>query len=296
METQKIVNLLNGSDNDNSKFTTKKWCIIDSESNGNYSQNGEIKFLTRSVESILCDYSDAYILVTGNITATTNNAATQVVFKNCAPFEICRTEINETFVDETGFINITMAMYNLIEYSDNYSDTLGSLWQFKRDEITNNADVSNDNAPSFKDKANLIGNTEANGTKNGVKIAVPLKYLSNFWRSLEMPIIISKVELPLKWYERCLLTATTTATFRIADAKLCVPIVTLSIEDNSKLTKLLNEGFKRPIYWNEYKVIPNKTVELAAVNDVKYIRALLDSSWQGVKRLFVLVYNNAAGN
>ena len=296
MKTQKIVNLLNGSENDNSKFATKNWYIIDSESNENYLQNDKIKFLTRSRESSLCDYFDAYILVTGNITATRNNLATQVVFKNCSLFEKCRTEINETFVDETDFINIIMPMYNLIECSDNYSDALGSLWQFKRDEITNNADVSNDNAPSFKYKANLIGNTEANGTKNGVKIAVPLKYLSSFWKSLEMPSINCKVELSLKWYERCLLTAATTATFRITDAKLYVPIVTLSIEDNSKLTKLLNEGFKRPIYWNEYKVIPNKTVELAAVNDAKYIRELLDSSWQGVKRLFVLEYNNTAGN
>ena len=205
METQKIVNLLNGSGNDSSKFATKKWYITDSESNGNYSQNDEIKFLTRSIESSLCDYSDVYILVTGNITATPNNAATQVVFKNCAPFEKCRTEINETFIDESDLINITMPMYNLIEYSDNYSSTSGSLWQFKRDEIVHNAvhNVSNDNAPSFKYKANLIGNTEANGTKNGVKIAVPIKYLSNFWRSLEMPLINCKVQLSLKWYERC---------------------------------------------------------------------------------------------
>ena len=118
--------------------------------------------------------------MTGNITATPNNAATQVVFKNCAPFEKCRTEINETFIDEATHINITMPMYNLIEYSDNYSVTSRSLWQCKRDEVTNNADVSNDNAPSFKSKANLIGNTENNGTKNRVNIAVPLKYLSNF--------------------------------------------------------------------------------------------------------------------
>ena len=100
METQKIVNLLNGTDKDNSKFATKKWYIIDSESNGNYSQNDEIKFLTRSIESSLCDYSVAYILVTGNITAIPNNAATQVVFKNCTPFEKCKREINETFIDE----------------------------------------------------------------------------------------------------------------------------------------------------------------------------------------------------
>ena len=132
MEIQKIVNLLNGSDNGNSKLETKKWYIIDSETKDDCSQNDEIKFLTRSIESSLCDYSDAYILVTGNITATPN-AATQVVFRNCPPFNKCRIEINGTFVDEADFINTTMPMYNLIEYSDNYSDSSGSLWQFKRD-------------------------------------------------------------------------------------------------------------------------------------------------------------------
>ena len=107
--------------------------------------------------------------------------ATQVVFKNCALFKDCRTEINDTFVDYADFINIAMPMYNLIEYSDNYSDTSGSLWNFKRDEIINDEDVTNDdNASSFKYKANLIGNTENNGRKNRVKITVPLKYLSNF--------------------------------------------------------------------------------------------------------------------
>ena len=166
METQKIINLLNNSENEYSKFATKKWYVIDSESKGNYSHENPIKFLTKSIESSLCDYSDAYILVTGNITVTPNNAATQVVFKNCAPFEKCRTEVNETFIDEADFINITMPMYNLIEYSDNYSDTSGSLWQFRRDEIINNADVTNDNnAPLFKYKANIIGNTVENGTK-----------------------------------------------------------------------------------------------------------------------------------
>ena len=178
METQKTVNLLNGSENENSKFATKKWNVIDSESKGNYSHHDPIKFLTESIESSLCDYSDAYILVTGNIAVTRTfasdpvqrkqllDAATQVVFKNCAPFEKCSTEIDGTLVDKANFINITMPMYNLIEYSDNYSDTSGSLWDFKRDEIVNNADVTNDNnAPSFKYKANLIGNTETNGTK-----------------------------------------------------------------------------------------------------------------------------------
>ena len=106
---------------------------------------------------------------------------------------------------------------------------------------------NDDNAPSFKYKASNISNTENNGTKNGVKIAVPLKYLSNFWRSLEMPLINCKVELSLKWIENCVLTTAANANkaiFKITDAKLYVPIVTLSAEDNAKLSKLVAEGFK----------------------------------------------------
>ena len=178
-----------------------------------------------------------------------------------------------------------MPMYNLIEYSDNYSDTSRSLSNFKRDEIINDADVTNDdNAPSFKYKANLIGNTENNGTKNRIKIAVPLKYLSNFWRSLEMPLINCKIELSLKWIENCILSsAGTAATLKITDAKLYVPNVTLKTGDNTKLSKLLSNGFKRSIYWNKYKVIDNILVEIAADNEEKYIRELLDSSYQGAK-------------
>ena len=90
-----------------------------------------------------------------------------------------------------------------------------------------------------------------------------------------MPLINCKVELSLKWIENCVLTTAHNADkviFKATDAKLYVPIVTLSTEDNSKLSKLLNEGFKRPLYWNEYKVTPNKIVEIAAANEEKYIR------------------------
>ena len=132
METQKIANLLNGTDIENSKFATKKWYDIDSKTTGAYSPNDESKFLTNSLEWSLCDYSDAYILVTENINITGGNANTKKAFKNCAPFKDCRREINETFVDKTEHINIAMTTYNLTEYSDNYSDTSGSLWQFKR--------------------------------------------------------------------------------------------------------------------------------------------------------------------
>ena len=204
MQTQ-IINLLNVSDNENLKFATEKWYIIDSESNGNYSHENEIKFLASSLESSLCDYSDAHILVTGNINVTAGDN-TKVAFKNCAPFKKCRTEINEAFVDEAVNINIAMPIYNLIEYSDNYSDTSGSLWQFKRDEqpIDNNGafiNITAENSSSFKYKSNLIGDTVADGAnrkKENVKIGVPLKYLSNFWRSLEMSLINCKIQLSLK--------------------------------------------------------------------------------------------------
>ena len=121
METQKIVTLLHDSSNYPSKFATKKWYIINSESNGNYAKENLIKFITNSIESSLCDYSDAFIFVTGDITAKGGNANTKVAFKNCSPFKTCRTEINDVFVKEADYIYIAMHMYNLIEYSDNYS-------------------------------------------------------------------------------------------------------------------------------------------------------------------------------
>ena len=205
-----------------------------------------IRFLRKSIEASLCDYSDACILVTRNITVTRTiaaadgnslrrkqplAAATQVAFKNCAPFKDCRTKTDGTFVDYADFINTAMPMYNLIEYSNNYSDISRILWGFKSDEVVNNADATNnDNGPSVKYKASLITNTEANRTKNGIKITVPLKYLSKFWRSLEMSLINCRVKLSLEWIENCMLTTTgigananaagaDSATFKINDEK-----------------------------------------------------------------------------
>ena len=127
------------------KICNKKWFIIDSEIKGKYSHNAPINFLIKSIESSFCDYSDAYILVAGEITVTWDNENTKVASENCAPFKKCNTY--GTFVNEADFINIAMAMYNLIEYNDNnYSGGLESLWQFKRDEIATNANVCNANS------------------------------------------------------------------------------------------------------------------------------------------------------
>ena len=169
MEKQKIINLLNDSSNEESKFAAKKWYVIDSQTTkGKYKQGDVIKFETETIKSSLCDYSDAFILVTGNITVAANND-TDVAFKNCAPFSTCTTKINDVFVDEANHIYIAMPMYNLIEYSDNYSDTSGSLLQFKRDEVpANNANLIIDDSQSFslfnverRTFLNIINQTES---------------------------------------------------------------------------------------------------------------------------------------
>ena len=199
IETQKIINLLNDSSNEETKFATKKWYVIDSQTTKDkYKQGDAIKFETKTIKSSLRDYSDAFILVTGNITVIAAND-TDVGFKNRARFSPCTTKINDVFVDEANHIYIAMPMYNLIEYSDNYSDTSGSLWQFKRDEVSNNnADLTFDNFQSFKYKAAFVGNNGKSSVKD-TKIVVPLKYLSTFWRSLEMPSINCLSWIKLDW-------------------------------------------------------------------------------------------------
>ena len=117
METQKIVNLLNSSENEFSNLQQKKWYIIHSDTKGNYSHKNPFKFWTSSLETSLCDYSEAYVLVTGNIAVVGADNNTKAGFKNCATFRKCKTQINDTFIDEEEHINITIPMYNLTEYS-----------------------------------------------------------------------------------------------------------------------------------------------------------------------------------
>ena len=157
-----------------------------------------------------------------------------------------------------------MPMYNLIEYSDNYQDSSATLYQYKRDESPEDdtvADLTANNSDSLKYKIKLLGNvTEIAGDAAGVrklnvKVVVPLKYLSNFFRSLEMPLINCKIKLNLTWKKECVLsTGDGEAVFIINDIKLYVPVVTLSKEDNKDFIEQQNQGFQRSIYWNEYKI------------------------------------------
>ena len=137
MEYQNTANLLNDASNKPSKFRTRSSVKINDEIRDAYSPNKQIRFKTAMLRSSLCDYSDAYILVKGNITvnntAAANNTNKKVIFKNCAPFTNCISKINNTQIDNAEYIDIVMPMYKLIEYGDNYSKTSGSLWQYCKD-------------------------------------------------------------------------------------------------------------------------------------------------------------------
>ena len=137
METQKIVNLLNDSNNESSKFAARKWYIINDQNNGQYGEGNEndstIKIETKVVNPNLCYYSDAYILVIGDITATGGNENTKVAFKNCDPFTRCVTHINDEHVETAENLDTIMRMYNLIEYSDNYADSSGTLCRYSKE-------------------------------------------------------------------------------------------------------------------------------------------------------------------
>ena len=188
-----------------------------------------------------------------------------------------------------------MPMYNLIEYSDNYAKTTESLWQYCKDIPALNANddiiifAEGNLTDSFNFKLKITGRTGNNGTKD-VEIMVPRKYLSNFWRTLEMPLINCEVNLILTWSSTCVLIATNTqnqnATFAITDTKLYVPVVTLSTQENTKFFQQLKSGFKRVINWNKYLSKP----ELLAQNP--NLNHLVELSFQGVSRLFVLAFEN----
>ena len=303
MEYQKIANLIDDTSNQPSKFRTRNLIEINDESRGAYNVNSQIKFKTTMLKSSLCDYSDAYILVKGTISvnntaaagAAVNNDDKKVVFKNCAPFTNCISEINNTQIDNAKDIDIVMHMYNLIEYSDNYAKTTGSLWQYCKDipAKNNNNQIVNFMAgnltDSFNFKVKFTGQNDDDGTKD-VEIMVPLKYLSNFWRTLEMPLINCEVNLILTWSSTCVLISTNVqnqnATFAITDTKLYVPVLTLSTQQNTKFFQQLKSGFKRVINWNKYLSKP----ELLAQNP--NLNHLVEPSFQGVNRLFVLAFEN----
>ena len=242
-----------------------------------YNENKSIRFKAPMLRSSLCDYSDAYILVKGTITVLApgvNNDANNirdkksrpVILKNNAPFVSCITRINDELIEDANDLDIVVPMYNLLECSKNYRKTIGSLYNYYRDELSDDADDNNFdnikavNSNTFKYKNKITGNTynvdagvdgydvNKNG-KQEIELAIPLKYLGNFWRTLN---ISCEVSLELKWNKNCVITSLEErqvdagppvvrdnspigATLAINDCKLYIPVVTLSKEDEIKL-------------------------------------------------------------
>ena len=237
MEYDKINNLLLSEDNESEKlpkFVTREYVRVNSLSN-TYNENKSIRFKTPMLRSNLCDYSDAYILVKGTITVTdpgvnnnTNNIRDKrdrpVILKNNAPFVSCITIINGEIIEDADDLDIVMSMYNLLEYSKNHRKAIGSLYNYYRDELSDDADDNNFaninvvNSEAIKYMNKIIGNTynvnagaddydvNENGTQE-VELAMPLKYLGNFWRGLNIPLISCEVLLELKWDKNCVITS-----------------------------------------------------------------------------------------
>ena len=282
------------------------------------------------LRSNLCDYSDAYILVKGTITVTSPGVNNKVnnkrdkrnrplILKNNAPFVSCITRINGELIQDANDLDIVIPMYNLLEYSKNYRKTIGLLYTYYRDELSDDADDNNFdnikvvNSESFKYKNKITGNTynvdadddDYDVNKNGkqeIELAIPLKYLGNFWRALNIPLVSCEVSLELKWNKNCVMTSLeerevdagppvvrdnspTGATLAINDCKLYIPaVVTLSKDDEIKLLTNLKSGFKREIIWNKYR--SQMTTE--AINN--NLNILIGPTFTNVNRLFVLAY------
>ena len=290
MEYDKINNLLDSESEKLSKFLTGEYVRVNSLSNM-YNENKSIRFKTPVLRSDLCDYSDAYILVNCTNTVTANTGANNIrdkknrklILKINAPFAPINspTRINGELIEDVDYLDVVMPMYNLLEYSKNYRKTIGSSYNCYRDELTNDnipaGNVFNNvrvvNSNTFKYKNKIIGNTcnagaagydaNKNGTQT-IELAIPLKYLGNFWRALNMLLISCEVSLELKWNRNCVITsleqraidendppnrddAPTGSTLAINDCKLYIPVVTLSKDDEIKLLTNLKSGFTREI-------------------------------------------------
>ena len=319
MEYEKINNLLGSQSENLSKFVIREYVRVNSLSN-TYNENKSIRFKTPMLRSDLCDFADAYILVNGIVNGAENEINGRyrpLILKNNAPFVSCITRNNNELIEEAENLDVVMPMYNLLEYSKNYRKTIGSLYNYYRDELSddnnNNNFLNNNvvNSNDFRYKNKITGNTynvaagaaghDANkvGTQE-IKLAIPLKYLGNFWRELNMPLINCEVSLELKWNKNCVITSLeqrqiaagppvvngspTGETLNITDCKLYIPIVTLSKDDEIELLTNLKSGFKRKIKWNKYRS------QMSTEEDNNNLNILIDPTFTNVNRLFVLAY------
>ena len=324
MEFNKINNFLGDSSDKVPRFVTKKWIEIHPQSTSDVKPSKEIKFETSMLRSDLCDYSETYVWVKGNVTANANdyneNAERKFAFQNNALFLSCISKINSKLVENAEDLDAAMPMYNLLEYSKNYEKTSGSLFNYYRDEVDDpnvhigdgdeRIDISMRDSKSFDYKSSLNNKLPASinniHTRNDVELAIPLKYLGNFWRILNILLINCEVSLNLSWTDKCILVnryhrnkpnpqpnpavnainSPSEAKFKITDCKLYVPVVTLSIENENKLFEMLKSGFKRTVRWNKYMSYISNQAKNSKLNYLIY------PTFEKVNRLFVLSFEN----
>ena len=239
MKYQKITNLLGNIPDKVPRFITKKWIEVYYQSGETYNTNKQIRFKKSMLRSDLRGFSDAYIVVKGIVTVSADERDRdemnrQVILKNNSPFISCISKINGVLVENAEDLDVVAPLYCLLKYSKNYSKAPASLWNYYRDELTDEANDNNGpnknviNSKSFKYKTNITGSTynvsrritgadgnpvnnpnydqNKRGTKE-VETAVPLKHLRNFWNSLNIPLINCEVSLVLSWSETCVITS-----------------------------------------------------------------------------------------
>ena len=315
MEFNKINNLLGPAHDKVPRFIIKKWIEVQSQSGNTYNTSKLIRFKTSMVRSDLCHYSDAYVWVKGKITVTNPNDNAnfnkELTLKNNTPFTSCISKINGELVENVEDLDIVMPMYNLLEYSKNYEKISGSLFNYYRDEPKEHTigagddaiNISIRNSKSFDYKTEIIGSLDAGeDEKEDVTIAIPLKYLGNFWRSLDIPLVNCEITLILSWYKECALVgrafrgppaaaanrinSPTSAKFEIIDCKLYVPVVTLSAENDNKMLQQLKSGFRRSIKWNKYMS------QMSNQNKNNNLNYLIGFTFSNVNRLSVLSFEN----
>ena len=319
MEFIKINNLFGPAHDKVPRFITKSWIEVQSQSGSTFNTSKPIRFKTSMLRSDLCDYSDAYVWVKRTITVTNSdnsvNFDRRLTLKNNAPFISCISKMNSELVENAEDLDIVMPMYNLLKYSKNYEKTSGSLFNYYRDEpkehtigVGNYAvNISIRNSKSFDYKAKIVGSlADGELERQDVTIAIPLKYLGNFWRILDIPLINCEITLILSWYEKCVLVgkalrnvsdpqpnppitaieSPTDAKFAITDCKLYVPVVTLSAENDNELLKQLKSGFRRSIKWNKY--MP----QMSNQNKNNNLNYLIDPTFSNVNTLFALSFEN----
>ena len=252
--------------------------------------------------------------VKGTITVTNpNNNANfdrRLTLKNNAPFISCVSKINGELVENAEDLDIVIPMYNLLEYSKNYEKASGSLFNYYRDE-PNEAEIANENgainisvrnSKSFDHKTTIVGTLADNVLEKEVTIAIPLKYLGNFWRSLDIPLINCEITSILSWYKEFVLVgrafrgppaaaanrinSPASAKFELTDCKLYVPVVTLSAKNDNKLLEQLKSGFRITIKWNKYMS------QMSNQNKNNNLNYLIDPTFSNVNRLFVLSFEN----